>query len=146
MKGNGLFGPVRAWLLRPQVVHRLPGRLRLRIPALRRLAGEPNQPGLVWRDLRIGPNRIDMIEVNLTTGSVLIHYRSKELTEDELLGFLRAVNRLALKHWNRLTTVPAADLPAVLERLAQAVGMATSQRLALKGDIQIPNHVWCRTA
>ena len=145
MKGNGLIGPLRAWLLSPKVVHRLPGRLRLRIPALKRLAGAPNQPSFLWRDLKIGPNRIDLIEVNLTTGSVLIRYRRDDLTEAELLGFLQAVNRLVLHHWDQFKTVPAENLPVVLKRLVQVVGLATSHRLALNGDIQIPNDVWSQT-
>lgn len=142
MKGDSLIGPLGALLLRPRVVHRLPGRLRLRIPALKRLAPGPNPAGFSWRDLRIGPNRIQEIAVNLTTGSVLIHYSEDEMTEAELLRFLQAVNRLALRHWSQFRAVPKEHRAEVLRRLVQAVGRATRPHLAFNGAIEIPDHVW----
>ncbi len=125
-----------------EVIHRLPGRLRLRIPALKRLAGGPYPAASSWHDLRIGPNRIQELEVNLTTGSVLISYAEDDLTEAELLGFLRAVSRLVLRHWNQFRAVPREQRLAVLKRLAREVGRATRPRLALNEDIEIPDHVW----
>ncbi len=133
---------VGAWVLRPRVVHRLPGRLRLRIPALKRLAQGPHPAAFSWRDLRIGPNRIPEIEVDLATGSVLIRYPEDELTEAELLGFLQAVSRLVLRHWNQFRALPTEHRVEALKRLAQEVGLATRSRLALNEDIEIPDHVW----
>jgi hypothetical protein len=142
MRGKLLIGPMSALLLRPRVVHRLPGRLRVRIPALKRLARGCRPAELSWRELRLGPHRIPEIAVNLTTGSLLIRYRPEELTEAELLGFLRAVSRLALGHWNRFRGLPKERRAVALQRLAQAVGRATRPRLALEEDLEIPEDVW----
>jgi hypothetical protein len=142
MKENSLIEKMGAWVLRPRVVHRLPGRLRLRIPALKRLARGPGPAAFSWRDLRIGPNRIREIQVNLTTGGVLIRYPEDELTEAELLGFLEAVSRLLLRHWAQVMSVPGERRADVLKRVAQAVGGATRSRLALNQDIEIPDDVW----
>ena len=142
MKGNTLIGSVGGWLLRPRVVHRLPGRLRLRIPALRRLALGPHSAAFSWRDLRFGPNRIQQIEVNPATGSVLIGYSEDELTEAQLLGFLQAITGLVLRHWNQFRAVPQERRPEVLKRLVHEVGLATGPRLALKKDLEISAHVW----
>ena len=142
MKGNSLIEPMGAWLLRPRVVHRLPGRLRLRIPALKKLAQGQHPAVFSWRDLRVGPNRIQEIAVNLTTGSVLIQYSRDELTEAEVLRFVEALNRLALRHWKQFKAVPQEHRPEVLQRLVRELGRATRPRLAFNEDFVIPDHVW----
>ena len=119
MKTEALVGQLRSWLLRPRVVHRLPGRLRLRVPALKRIDHAQREWAFVWRDLLGEHAEIESVEVNLTTGSVLIRYHPDQLTEAELLAFLRAVNRLVLRHWDRLAATPPAELPEVLQRLVR---------------------------
>jgi len=142
MKGNSLIDPVGAWLLRPRVVHRLPGRLRLRIPALKKLARGSHPDGFSWRDLRVGPNRIHEIAVNLATGSVLIQYSQDEFAEAELLRFVEALNRLAIRHWSQFKTVPEEHRPEVLQRLVRELGRAMRPHLAFNEDFAIPDHVW----
>ena len=142
MKPEALVVRLRAWFLRPKVVHRLPGRLRVSIPALRRVDHVQREWAFVWRDLLVGPTEIEKVEVNLTTGSVLIQYRADQLTESELLAFLRAVNRLVLRHWDRLATVPTDKLPGVLKRLVRVMRDATRHRLVLDDKIEIPEDVW----
>jgi hypothetical protein len=67
-------------LLRAEVVHRLPGRLRLRIPALRMVNGAQEDWAFLWRGLPEDVDGIEEVEVNLTSGSVLISYRPEQLT------------------------------------------------------------------
>ena len=127
----------RSWLLRPQVVHRLPGRLRLRFPALRRIDHAQGEWASVWHDLLDGLPAIESVEVNLTTGSVLIHYRPDELAEEELLDFLRAVHRLVLRHWDRLAATPPAELPQVVQRLVHTIRAGIRHRLILDDSFEM---------
>jgi copper chaperone CopZ len=133
---------LRSWLLRPRVIHRLPGRLRLRIPALKQVDGLQAQWALAWRDVLGGMAEIHSVQVNLTTGSALIGYDPAALSEAELLEFLRAVNRLALRHWEKLAATPANKLPRVLKRLVRVIRRATRHRLVLDDRIEIPEDVW----
>jgi hypothetical protein len=142
MKFAGLLPQLRNWLLRPRVVHRLPGRLRLSLPALKQLNHAQREWASVWRGLLQRQSEIQACEVNLTTGSMLIRYDAGRLAEAELLAFIQTVNRLVLRHWDRLAAVPPAELPAVLKRLVRVVCAATGPRLALNDRIEIPEHVW----
>jgi len=142
MNAEFLVGQLRSWFLSPRIVHRLPGRLRLHVPALKQIGPAQREWALVWRDLLHGMPEIESVEVDLTTGSVLIRYRPDQLTETELLAFLRAVNRLALKHWDRLAATPPAELSEVLQRLVRAIRAGIRHRLALDDKLEISTDVW----
>ena len=142
MNAEFLVGQLRSWLLGPRVAHRLPGRLRLRVPALKQIGPAQREWAYVWRDLLDGISEIESVEVDLTTGSVLIRYHPDELAETELLAFLWAVNRLVLQHWDRLAATPPAELPEVLQRLIRAIRAGVRHRLALDDKLEISTDVW----
>jgi len=125
-----LVDQFRGWLLRPRIVHRLPGRLRLRLPELARLDRAGQDWSFAWRGLFAGAPEIQSVEANPTTGSVLIRYRPDELTEAELVAFLEAVNRFALRRFDRLAAVPPAELPEAVRRLVNEIRARTRRRLA----------------
>jgi hypothetical protein len=141
MKIEGFVDQFRNWLLRPQIVHRLPGRLRLRVPALRQIDHTQQEWAFVWRDLLDGTEEIESVEVNPTTGSVLIRYDPDRLTEAELLAFLQAVNRLVLQHVDRLAALPPTALPEALRRLVRSVRAGMRHRLVLDDKLEIPPDV-----
>jgi hypothetical protein len=142
MKSEALVVEMRSWLLRPRILHRLPGRLRLCFPALRQIDHVQREWAFVVRDLLGSPAEIQTVEVNLTTGSVLIRYHADQLTEAELLAFLRAVNRLVIRYWERLAATSPAKLPDVLRRLGRAIRAGTRHRLVLDDAFEISEDVW----
>jgi len=142
MKAESLVGQLRSWLLCPRIVHRLPGRLRLSVPALKQIDHAQREWAFVWRDLLGSMAEIESVDVSLTTGSVLIRYHPDQLTETELLAFLRAVNRLARRHWDRLAATPPAELPEVLQRLVSAIRAGIRHRLVLDNKLEISTDVW----
>jgi Heavy metal associated domain 2 len=142
MKAEAFVDQLRSWFLRPRIVHRLPGRMRLRVPALKQIDHAQCEWAFVWRDLLGGTAEIETVEVNLTTGSMLIRYHPDQLTETELLAFLRAVNRLALWNWDRLAATPPEELPDVLRRLVCAIRAGIRHRLVLDDKLEISTDVW----
>jgi hypothetical protein len=142
MKRDTLAGHLRAWLFRPGIAHRLPGRLRLRFPALKRLEPAQQEPADGWRDVLAGLPGIESVELNLATGSALIRYDAEQVTEAELLELLRAVNSLVLRHWDRLAATPPDAFPRVSKQLLRFVKDATRQRLVMDEGLTIPENVW----
>jgi hypothetical protein len=141
MMAGALADEFRTWLLRPRIVHRLPGRLRLHIPALKHIDSTHRDWAFLWQDLLRGMIEIQSIEVNLTTGNALIHYHPDQLTEAELLGFLRAANRVVLRHWDRLAATPPAELSQAVQRLVAAIRAGIRHRLVLDDKIEISTDV-----
>ena len=141
MKSEAFIDQFRNWLLSPRIVHRLPGRLRLRVPGLKQIGHAQREWAFVWRDLLGGTPEIESVEVNPTTGSVLIRYHPDQLTEAELFAFLRALNRLALRHWDRLAATPPAELPEMLQRLVCSIRAGIGHRLMLDDKLEISTDV-----
>ena len=142
MKPGAIVLQLRSLLLRPRIVHRLPGRLRLCLPALKQIDHVQREWAFIWRDLLGSPAEIETVEVDLSTGSLLIRYHADQLTEAELLAFLQAVNRLALGYWDRLAATDPAELPRVLRRLVRAIRAGTHHRLVFDDKFEIPEDVW----
>jgi hypothetical protein len=65
-------------------VHSIPGRLRVKTPAIKKNSAEAKK---VER-LLISIRGIQSLQINLTTGSVLVLYNADDLTPEYLLGVL----------------------------------------------------------
>lgn len=66
-----------------KVVHHIPGRLRVRLPRLRR---DPHLAGRL-RDFFSGLGAVQKIDINPVTGSILVHYRPE--SHGEIQAVLR---------------------------------------------------------
>jgi len=66
-------------------VHNVPGRLRLRTPHLKRNADTADEIRKALSTL----NGIGAVDINLTTGSILINYNHKIIRHEEVLDLLR---------------------------------------------------------
>jgi len=80
LKGLSLMPHLRTGPVRTE--HASPGRLRLRVPSL-----PGNDAGAERLVERLpGVNGVDSVQVNRTTGSVLIHYRAEEVRPELLFA------------------------------------------------------------
>jgi len=89
------------------IVHFIPGRVRLRASELR---GQQGLAGEIQAKLRQIPG-ITTVEINILTGSVLIGYESQVLSRPDSLDVLRKVME---------ELFPSLDLDMVLSWLAKA--------------------------
>jgi len=112
---------VRAWFVRPRIVHRLPGRLRLHIPALKHVDPKERDWPLLWREVLGGLAGFQSVEANLVTANVVIRYDPDRLPEQDLIQFLEDVDRVVFRHWDRLVATPRDALPEAVRRLVDAV-------------------------
>ena len=130
-----------AYLLRPRVLHALPGRLRIHLPLLKRL---PIENGgavqFVARVLSV-PTGITEVAPCLVTGNVLVNYDAERLTADDVLRYLRSATQLCLSNRDRLEGLTAGRLQEVEERLCKWLSGQLSYRLELDGNARIPEDV-----
>jgi hypothetical protein len=129
-------------MLRPRVEHSLPGRLRLHIPALKRIPEDQVQAvDLLERLFRV-PNGVQAVKFDLRSGSVLIDYDAGVTTEEDIMAFLGGVMALLREHWRGFTNVPNGQVIALADRLEKwLAGIAHSQAF-LKHKLRIPDDVW----
>ena len=126
---------------RPRVIHRLPGRLRIHVPLLRRLdRGHQGLADAVASLLAV-PEGMNRVTVNLDSGNALLLFERDRLTEKEILGYLRGVLEIFLRHRERFAAVPRDRLPAVVARLEPVLRRSVRRRLDLRTDIEIDDDV-----
>ncbi len=72
-------------------LHHVPGRLRLKLPSLK---GDSEIAAAVERDLAVIPGVTAAI-ANPVTGSLIIHYRHREIAAEDLWAALQALGLVA---------------------------------------------------
>ncbi len=89
-------------LLRPNVVHRLPGRLRIYIPAIRHIPQEFEElAGLIIEKFRY-PVFVQSAELNTTTGTLLIVYSVEHAKEVHVLQWIDRILDFILEMGKKL--------------------------------------------
>jgi hypothetical protein len=136
---KNLFDTVVTVLLNPQVVHSLPGRLRINIPALRRVPEnwrleEDSVAGLV----KSLPG-IHSVSLSYITGNLLIQYDQEKITEDEIIAGIQKMGRALLQKRRQLAEISPEKLPLYIKRLDDYF----KQKPALNfQEVTIPDDVW----
>ena len=107
-----------ASLVRPWIIHSLPGRLRVHVPFLK-TAVRKNLVGVkaLARLAKALPG-IEALDWSGVTGNVLIRYDAARLGEAELLEFLRAFTNLYLGNRRGFDALGPEQMPKVAEKLA----------------------------
>ena len=139
----GLVKKTARWiLLRPRVEHSLPGRLRLRIPALKRIPEDWGGASVLLERLFRVPDGVGYVKVDLRSGSVLIGYDQNRTTQDDILAFLGGVTALLRDHWRDFGAVPEDGIDAMADRLESWLRHVANTQAFLKHKLTIPEDVW----
>lgn len=128
--------------LRPRVVHRLPGRLRLRIPALKRLSENAGQAEALLERVMGVADGINDVALEHHTGSVLVLYDEAATSDQDILAYLRGVVSLVRKHWTELSKVQGEEVDAVADRLEVWLRTVAHRQAFLHHKLTIPDDVW----
>ncbi len=108
--------------LNPRVVHKLPGRLRLHVPALKRLAPLNGDVTPLIEDFLSLPGGVDTVSVNTRSGSVLIQYQTGDISEAQVLERIQFLGTRVRQQWSQLEDLdPVEDLDTIRSCL-QALG------------------------
>ncbi len=127
--------------LKPKVAHRLPGRLRLRIPALRRLKDSDVDATAYLQDCLELPAGIEAVSIDARTGSILIRYQADRLLDTDILGYVDSLLGLMVAHWDRIKDLHRADWERIGPKLKRIIMEATDHKSKLS-PIEIPEDVW----
>lgn len=119
------------WGLRTRIVHRLPGRLRVEIAALRKIPAEKWELVRTIVDGAVLPLGVTSLEPSFITGSVVLTYDPEVMTEQNVLVAIREMSHAVLEHREELWRIGRQNLPVAMEKLngvlSQARGTADRQ-------------------
>lgn len=129
-------GRIVRWLAgKPKVIHRLPGRVRIHIGILRRLPQRYHPLAAGLAPLLSLPEGILDADVQLATGNVLIRYDPGRISERQVVGFVRRLFDVFLRHESRLRALPEDRLPEAFAIIRKAL------ENALRGGTELDSKV-----
>jgi hypothetical protein len=128
--------------LKPRVVHRLPGRVRVHIPALRQvtLAFQTIVDVLVTKFSL--PTGIENVKINYITGNLLILYDHKCIQEKDVLSWLSDLSLITGKIWIRFKNSANGNGKLITENLLQFFSESSKSGNVLDKNFIIPDYVW----
>ena len=130
---------IAEWVIRPRVLHRLPGRLRVHLPFLKdACAADSPVLALVQRLLAV-PDGIGAVRASPVTGNAVIEYDARRVTETEVLEFLKHALHLCLKHRGELATAGADGVLAASDKLEAFFRSTVHSRLTVDRNAEIPD-------
>ena len=118
-------------LTKPRVVHSIPGRLRLQVPLLKKVGKEGQEYIQVLSSLLKIPEGIVDVSVSRITGTVLLHYDSSLVSEEEILSFISSLSRVFVSQKDDLSRLLTNDSETVFQCLRQWLQRTMSRRLHL---------------
>jgi hypothetical protein len=136
---KNLFDTVVNVMLNPRVVHSLPGRLRIHIPALRRVTDNWQlEEDSVARLVNTLPG-IHSVSVSYITGNLLIQYNQDRITEEKLIAWIQKIGRVLLQKRRQLTEISPEKFPVFIRRLDDYLNEKPVQNFQ---EVTIPDDVF----
>ena len=118
-------------LSKPRVVHSIPGRLRLKVPLIKKVDIKHRHWTQLLCSLLQLPEGINDVSVSHVTGTVLLHYDSKLVSEQEILSFITSLSRVFVTQKDDLSRLMANDSETVFNCLSQWLNRTITRRLHL---------------
>ncbi len=130
--------------LRPRVVHRLPGRLRILIPSPPKVTGLTLPDIDKWTDIIRNHEGIRSVEYNPVSGKALILFDPLSLSEEQVLA---AIDRLADLVLESLPSYLKLDDRTKTEFPQRILNFLAGNPFDIKSDkpLELPDEIWRKT-
>jgi hypothetical protein len=124
-------------LAKPRIVHSLPGRLRLKVPLLKRL-GEQHTGAIEFLNLML--NRIEGIRevsANHLSATILVHYEPERISDDDILTFFASLSKVLISQKEDLAHLLKQDNEVIVRCLGEWLHRSLTRRLRLDTNQRI---------
>lgn len=114
------------YLIKIHIVHSIPGRLRLAIPALKEIPKAWQVDSLAVTELIEAIPGIKAASYNYLTGSVLITYDADRLNEKEIVKYLKKMVRIVAAHKTQLARTKVEELEEAVSKMREIIQLEMS--------------------
>jgi hypothetical protein len=128
-------------LAHPQVVHRLPGRLRIHLPILKKLAGEIRIDRGIFDQFAAGIRGLRSVDLSLRTGNVVLKYDEHLLSERQILDVLSKISRAAIRYRHRFEELESSQRPVIVDRLLEYFRNNGTAVVSAE-QVELPSEIW----
>jgi len=130
------------YLLGPKVIHRVPGRLRVSVPAIRRVPSQFNGMANRLMDKIRLPNGIRTVDLNFISGNVLIHYHVNRTDEAGVMGWLDDLYVFLMGLEKRVAKLPESERQKAASQVVCYLENAGSGCIDLEKKEAIVEAIW----
>ena len=137
-----LKGAILSRMYAPKVRHRLPGRLRLSVPLLKRVPQGREFLATKLEELFLLPAGVKEVKVSFVSGSILVEYDVSVIGEESVLQWVGTLWRLIGEHYDRLEQLTPDRVDLVLSRITPLLQAAINENHSFDKRIDVPDDVW----
>lgn len=133
------------WLLlqlRPRVIHRLPGRLRIHIPALKKVNDHFHEIATILLKGFSLPDHVESVEVNYTTGNILVVFNPEMLAERQVLEWIFDIKAIVESIFLKFVNMPDNEIKTAQLKLLHFMKSASKNGSRIDSKFTIPNEIW----
>lgn len=135
----------KSWIkmqLRPRVIHRLPGRLRIHVPALKKVNPSFHDiANILLKGFQL-PGSFEFIKVNYISANLLIVYDAKGISESKVLDWVFDVRNLIEEIIVKFSEVEEDKIQSSENKLYDFFKTESAKGTLIDRKFVIPNEIW----
>jgi len=128
--------------MRPRVIHRIPGRLRLHIPALKKVEAEFQEvSNLLISDFHL-PAGIKLARINYISGNIVINYDPDITDERHVLVWILDVKKIFETTFLQFDKMDEQRIQNSVNKLKEFLKSVSNNGTIIDQTFKIPDEIW----
>lgn len=128
--------------VKTRVIHRLPGRIRIEVPVLRKVPPEHREGASALIAALPLPAGVKSLRSSFVTSNLLIEYDPEIIREEQIFTYINGIVELVANHRGQLANVTPAEVSDVLARVTEHVKNNVNGPNDSLKEVVIPTDVW----
>jgi hypothetical protein len=133
---------IENYLHGPKVIHRVPGRLRVSVPAIRHIPAQFNGMANRLIDNVRFANGIKTVDLNFISGNVLIQYHVNQTDEASVMRWLNDLYVFLVNIQERIAKLPESEKQKAVSQVFGYLENADSDCIDLEKKEAIVEAIW----
>jgi len=133
------------WLviqMRPRVVHRLPGRLRIHIPALKKVDSEFHEISETLLYKFHLPEGIEIAKVNYISGNIVVNYDISITDERNVLIWILGIKKIFESAFMHFGKMKEDKIQNSVKKLQEYINSVSNNGTIIDQNFRIPDEIW----
>ncbi len=125
-----------------EVLHTLPGRLRVHVPLLKKISEDFEPTAETIEELLFTVPGIQNVTPNYISGNMLIKYDAKTINTGAIINCLNVIWKTLVTNRRYIINADKKKLESITKKLTNYLKKANINLVNIIGEIRIPNEIW----
>lgn len=128
--------------LKIEVLHNIPGRLRLGISKLKNVSPELRPATETIEELLASIPGVKSITPNYITGSLLILYDQEVINKESIISSIQVIWKTLVTNRKQLSEVDQSEIKDVIKKIIDFLEKENIDISSILGEVKIPDEIW----